>query len=162
MKMCLAFWCDSVSTSTRIRIPADGLQAARCQIICNRCIVVLRSQGAAHAGLAGLPAPQYEYQIAMPEVAEDGMDGDDIIMEEDAADVVAKKRAAAKAREEAALRKRSQVKYTAVSRACCLWELSLKLSFAKRQAMKCLNCCDASNFASSSPCSCLLFCMLVL
>ncbi|KAK9814983.1 hypothetical protein WJX73_003873 [Symbiochloris irregularis] len=64
-------------------------------------------KGQLKAGLAGLPAPQYEYQIAMPEI-EDEAPTDDV-MEEDAADVAARKKAAAKAREEAALRKRSQV-----------------------------------------------------
>lgn len=60
------------------------------------------------SGLAGLPAPQYEYQVAMPELPDDG-EADDTPMEEDAADVAARKRAAAKAREEAALRRRSRV-----------------------------------------------------
>ena len=63
----------------------------------------------AAAGLAGLPAPQYEYQIALPEVADEGAEGDEAVVEEDAADVAARKRAEAKAREQASLRKRSQV-----------------------------------------------------
>ena len=61
------------------------------------------------AGLAGLPAPQYDYQISMPDAPEgDDAEGDEIL-EEDAADATARRRAAAKAAEEAALRKRSQV-----------------------------------------------------
>ncbi|BDA46189.1 Cell division cycle 5-like protein [Coccomyxa sp. Obi] len=60
------------------------------------------------AGLAGLPAPTNEYQIVVPELPEDKDDGD-VAMEEDAADVAARRKAAAKAKEEAELRKRSQV-----------------------------------------------------
>ena len=58
--------------------------------------------------MSGLPAPQYEYRIAMPDVADEGADADEVT-EEDAADIAARKRAEAKAREQAALRKRSQV-----------------------------------------------------
>ena len=60
------------------------------------------------AGLAGLPAPQYDYQISLPELPDTDMEVDELL-EEDAADAAAKRRAAAKAAEEAALRKRSQV-----------------------------------------------------
>lgn len=58
--------------------------------------------------MAGLPAPQYEYQIALPDVGDGGVDGEEALLEEDAADAAARRRAEAKAREQAALRKRSQ------------------------------------------------------
>lgn len=60
-------------------------------------------------GLSGLPAPKNEYQIMVPEnVFEDEPMEEGI--EEDAADIAERKRAEAKAREEAELRKRSQVR----------------------------------------------------
>ncbi|KAK9842456.1 hypothetical protein WJX81_000971 [Elliptochloris bilobata] len=61
------------------------------------------------AGLAGLPEPQHEYVIEAPQADELGGDEDGDALEEDAADVAARRRAAAKAREEAELKRRSQV-----------------------------------------------------
>jgi pre-mRNA-splicing factor CDC5/CEF1 len=59
-------------------------------------------------GLSGLPAPKNEYQIMVPDVGDDAEPMEEGF-EEDAADIAERKRAAAKAREEAELRKRSQV-----------------------------------------------------
>ncbi|KAL3148491.1 hypothetical protein ABBQ38_013933 [Trebouxia sp. C0009 RCD-2024] len=61
------------------------------------------------SGLAGLPKPQNEYEIRVPEAAEEADEDTAEPMEEDAADVAARRKAAQKAREEAELRKRSQV-----------------------------------------------------
>ena len=61
------------------------------------------------SGLANLPKPQNEYEIRVPEAAEDGDEEMVEALEEDAADVAARKKALQKAREEAELRKRSQV-----------------------------------------------------
>ena len=61
------------------------------------------------SGLAGLPKPQNEYEIRVPEAAEEGDEDMAEPMEEDAADVAARRKAVQKAREEAELRKRSQV-----------------------------------------------------
>ena len=61
------------------------------------------------SGLAGLPKPQNEYEIRVPEAAEEGDEDTAEPMEEDAADVAARRKAVQKAREEAELRKRSQV-----------------------------------------------------
>ena len=61
------------------------------------------------SGLASLPKPQNEYEIRVPEAAEEADEDMAEAMEEDAADVAARRRAAQKAREEAELRKRSQV-----------------------------------------------------
>ena len=61
------------------------------------------------SGLANLPKPQNEYEIRVPEAAEDEDEEAAEPMEEDAADVAARRKAAQKAREEAELRKRSQV-----------------------------------------------------
>lgn len=61
------------------------------------------------AGLAGLPKPQNEYEIRVPEAEEEGDADMAEAVEEDAADIAARRKAAQKAREEAALRKRSQV-----------------------------------------------------
>eukprot|EP00884_Botryococcus_braunii_P005744 jgi/Botrbrau1/15170/Bobra.0149s0035.1 len=59
-------------------------------------------------GLSGLPAPKNEYQIMVPEnfIEDEPMEE---VIEEDAADIAERKRAEAKAREEAELSKRSQV-----------------------------------------------------
>ncbi len=64
------------------------------------------------SGLANLPKPQNEYEIRVPEAEEEGDEDMAEPMEEDAADVAARRQALQKAREEAELRKRSQV--------CCL------------------------------------------
>ena len=61
------------------------------------------------SGLASLPKPQNEYEIRVPEAAEEGDEDMAEPMEEDAADVASRRKAAQKAREEAELRKRSQV-----------------------------------------------------
>ena len=61
------------------------------------------------SGLAGLPKPQNEYEIKVPEAAEEGDANMAEPMEEDAADVATRRKAVQKAREEAELRKRSQV-----------------------------------------------------
>ena len=61
------------------------------------------------SGLANLPKPQNEYEIRVPEAEEEGDEDMAESMEEDAADVAARKQALQKAREEAELRKRSQV-----------------------------------------------------
>ena len=61
------------------------------------------------SGLAGLPKPQNEYEIRVPEADEDGDEEMAEAVEEDAADVAARRKARQKAREEAELRKRSQV-----------------------------------------------------
>lgn len=61
------------------------------------------------SGLAGLPKPQNEYEIRVPEADEDGDEDMADAVEEDAADVAARRKAKQKAREEAELRKRSQV-----------------------------------------------------
>lgn len=61
------------------------------------------------SGLASLPKPQNEYEIRVPEAPEEADDDMAEPMEEDAADVAARRKAAQKAREEAELRKRSQV-----------------------------------------------------
>ena len=61
------------------------------------------------SGLASLPKPQNEYEVRVPEAPEEADDDMAEPMEEDAADVAARRRAAQKAREEAELRKRSQV-----------------------------------------------------
>ena len=61
------------------------------------------------SGLAGLPKPQNEYEIRVPEAAEEGDEDLAEPMEEDAADVAARRKAVQKAKEEAELRKRSQV-----------------------------------------------------
>lgn len=61
------------------------------------------------SGLAGLPKPQNEYEIRVPEAAEEGDEDMAEPMEEDAADVAARRKAVQKAKEEAELRKRSQV-----------------------------------------------------
>lgn len=62
------------------------------------------------SGLASLPKPQNEYEIRVPEAAEEGDEDMAEPMEEDAADVAARRKAVQKAKEEAELRKRSQVK----------------------------------------------------
>lgn len=64
------------------------------------------------SGLANLPKPQNEYEIRVPEADDEADEQMAEPMEEDAADVAARKRAVQKAKEEAELRKRSQV--------CCL------------------------------------------
>ena len=61
------------------------------------------------SGLAGLPKPQNEYEIRVPEAAEEGDEDTAEPVEEDAADVAARRKAVQKAREETELRKRSQV-----------------------------------------------------
>ena len=61
------------------------------------------------AGLSGLPQPQNEYQVMVPELPEGQDVADADAMEEDAADADARRKAVQKAREEAELRKRSQV-----------------------------------------------------
>ena len=63
------------------------------------------------SGLANLPKPQNEYEIRVPEAAQEEDEEAAEPMEEDAADVAARKKAAQKAREEAELRKRSQVDF---------------------------------------------------
>jgi len=65
-----------------------------------------------HSGLANLPKPQNEYDIRVPEAEEEADEDMAEPMEEDAADVAARRKALQKSREEAELRKRSQV--------CCL------------------------------------------
>lgn len=66
-------------------------------------------QSELRAGLSGLPQPQNEYQVMVPELPEDQDAADADAMEEDAADADARRKAVQKAREEAELRKRSQV-----------------------------------------------------
>lgn len=61
------------------------------------------------SGLANLPKPQNEYEIRVPEAEEEADEDMAEPMEEDAADVAARRQALQKAREEAELRKRSQV-----------------------------------------------------
>ncbi len=56
---------------------------------------------------AGLPAPQNEYSIVVPELPEEEPEVE--MSEEDAADIAARKKALVAEREAAALRKRSQV-----------------------------------------------------
>ena len=70
------------------------------------------------SGLAGLPKPQNEYEIRVPEADEDGDEEMTEAVEEDAADVAARRKARQKEREEAELRKRSQV-----SLLCQCWKL---------------------------------------
>eukprot|EP00878_Enallax_costatus_P014008 GHUV01014649.1.p1 GENE.GHUV01014649.1~~GHUV01014649.1.p1 ORF type:complete len:761 (+),score=332.12 GHUV01014649.1:659-2941(+) len=74
----------------------------------------LRAQKAAAAalradlrsGLAGLPAPENEYSVAMPEMPEEEVDME---IEEDAEDIKARKARAAEAARQAAERKKSKV-----------------------------------------------------
>ena len=58
------------------------------------------------SGLAGLPKPENEYEITLPELPEEEAEA---TTEEDAADIAARKRQAAAEREAAELKKRSQV-----------------------------------------------------
>ena len=66
---------------------------------------MLRSE--LRSGLAGLPQPENEYEITVPELPEED-DGREVAVE-DAADVAARKKREAAEREAAELRKRSQV-----------------------------------------------------
>ncbi len=61
------------------------------------------------SGLANLPKPQNEYEMMVPEAPDEADEDMAEPMEEDAADVAARRKALQKAREEAELRKRSQV-----------------------------------------------------
>ena len=67
---------------------------------------MLRSE--LRSGLAGLPQPENEYEITVPELPEEDDGGETAV--EDAADAAAKKKRAAAEREAAELRKRSQVR----------------------------------------------------
>lgn len=61
-------------------------------------------------GLEGLPAPQYSYEISVPELDdEDEGNGEKVPMEEDAADRDAREAAKRRAQEEAELERRSTV-----------------------------------------------------
>ena len=63
------------------------------------------------AKLAGLPQPENEYEVTVPELPEADEAGEGF--EEDAADLAARKKLEAAAREAAELKKRSQVTATA-------------------------------------------------
>lgn len=80
-------------------------------------IVSLRAQKLAQAemraqlraGLSTLPAPENEYSVALPEQLPEDEEGEGLIMEEDAADIKARKAREAEAARLAAEKEKSQV-----------------------------------------------------
>lgn len=69
------------------------------------------------AKLAGLPQPENEYEVTVPELPEADEAGEGF--EEDAADLAARKKLEAAAREAAELKKRSQVTAPTAQSSCC-------------------------------------------
>lgn len=63
--------------------------------------------GELRSGLASLPQPENEYEITVPELPADEEQGEAV--EEDAADIAARRKRLAAEREAAELKKRSQV-----------------------------------------------------
>lgn len=89
------------------------------------------------SGLAGLPAPENEYSVAMPELPDEEQE---MIVEEDAADIKARKAQEAEAARQAEERKKSKVRLLPFSsQRCSRSTVSLICIHL------CLQTCTASN-----------------